>query len=107
RLVGGIAAVEAEVVAEQEATARARRQALEQSREVSDVLAMDLDEGERASPLGVDLAMDRLDQRALAHAARAPEESVVGRPAGREAAGVVEQDVAHPIDADQERERHM
>ena len=107
RFVGGIAAVEAEIVAEQKATARARRQALEQPRQAVDVFAVDLDQGQGASALGIDLAVDRLDQRALAHAARPPEEGIVGRPSGREAAGVGEQDVAHAIDADQKRQRHV
>ena len=51
----------------------------------------------------VDLGVDRLDQRGLAHAARAPEERVVGRQAAREAFGVVRQRVAHAVDAAQKR----
>ena len=40
----------------------------------------------------------RLDQRRLAHAARAPQQRVVGRQAAREALGVLDQEVAHPVD---------
>ncbi len=48
---------------------------------------------------GIDGRVRRLDQRRLAHAARAPEQHVVGGQAGGEALGVVEQDVAHAVDA--------
>ena len=44
-------------------------------------------------------ACDRLDQRRLAHAARAPQKHVVGGQAGGETLGVVDQDVAHAVDA--------
>ena len=47
-----------------------------------------------------------LDQGTLAHAASAPQKGVVGRPPRGKALGVGEQDVAHPIDADQQFERH-
>ena len=65
-----------------------------------DVLAVDLDQLERRGRSAcVEAGMDRLDQRALAHAARAPQQRVVGRQAAREALGVLEQDVAQPVDA--------
>ena len=47
--------------------------------------------------------MRRLDQRRLAHAARAPEQRVVGRQAAREALGVLHQRVAHAVDALEQR----
>ena len=50
----------------------------------------------------VDLRMDRLDQGRLAHAAGAPEQGVVGRQAAGEALGVLDEDVAHPVDAAQQ-----
>ena len=65
---------------------------------------MDLDEGQRAAALGIDRRMDRLDQRALARAARAPEQGVVGRQAPGEAPRVVQQDVAVAIDPAQQLE---
>ena len=43
--------------------------------------------------------MRGLDQRGLAHAARAPQQRVVGGQAVGEALGVLDQDVAHPVDA--------
>ena len=49
----------------------------------------------------VDRGVHRLDQRALAHAARAPQQHVVGRQPAREPPGVLQQDVAHPVDAAQ------
>ena len=52
---------------------------------------------------GVDRGVRRLDQRRLAHAARAPEQRVVGRQAAREALGVLDQNVAHPVDALEQR----
>ncbi len=52
--------------------------------------------------LGVDRGMHRLDQRALAHAARAPQQRVVGGQPVGEAPRVGEQDVAHPVDPAQQ-----
>ena len=48
--------------------------------------------------------MDRLDQRTLAHAPGAPQQGVVSRQAGGETPGVVEQDIAHPVDALEQRQ---
>ena len=48
---------------------------------------------------GVDRGVHCLDQRRLAHAARAPQKHVVGGQAGGETLGVVDQDVAHAVDA--------
>ena len=50
----------------------------------------------------VDRGMRRLDERALAGAAGAPQQDIVGRQAGGEPLGVVEQDVADPVDAAQQ-----
>ena len=47
--------------------------------------------------------MHRLDQRRLAHAARAPQQRVVGRQPAREALGVLDQHVAHAVDALEQR----
>ena len=55
--------------------------------------------GRAAFALRIDGGMHGLDQRRLAHAARAPQEHVVGGEAGGEALGVVDQDVAHAVDA--------
>ena len=89
RLVGGVAGVEGEVVAEEDEALRPVAQQRHQLRQRLDVLAVDLDQLQRrraGRQLGGDRGMHRLDQRALAHAARAPEERVVGRQAGGEAA---------------------
>ena len=48
--------------------------------------------------------MRRLDQRRLAHAARAPQQRIIGGQGAREPAGVFDQEVAHPVDAAQERD---
>ena len=48
--------------------------------------------------------MDGLDQRGFAHAARAPQQRIVGGQAAREAAGVVEELVALSVDALEQRQ---
>ena len=79
--------------------AHERRQAL-------DVLAMDLDQFQAPGDLAlsVDRGVRSLDQRRLAHAARAPEQRIVGGKGAREALGVLDQKVAHPVDPAQERD---
>ena len=62
---------------------------------------MDLDEFEPR-----DLAVHGLDQRALAHAARAPKQRIVGGKPARESRGVGEQRIARGVDALEQRERH-
>ncbi len=52
----------------------------------------------------VDAGVHGLHQRRLAHAARAPQQRVVGGQAGGEALGVLGQDVAHPVDALEQRQ---
>ena len=52
--------------------------------------------------LVVDGGVRRLDQRALAGAAGAPQQHIVCRQAGGEPLGVVEQDVADPVDPAQQ-----
>ena len=71
-----------------------------------DVLAVDLDQLQPAfaDAATVDLGVRRLDQRRLAHAARPPQQRVVGGKAAREAHRVVEQEVAHAVDAVQQRD---
>ena len=56
-----------------------------------------------ASMRGVDRRVHGLDQRRFAHAARAPEQRVVGGQPAREALGVLHQHVAHAIDAFEQR----
>ncbi len=70
-------------------------QMVEEAGQRGDVLAMDLDELQPAA----DLSMHGLDERALAHAPRAPQERVVGgKPAG-ETHRVGKERVPHPVDA--------
>ena len=71
-------------------------------RQARDVFAVNFDEGQRVRLLGVDCGVSGLDQRALAGAARAPQQHVVGGEAGGKATGVFEQNVAHPVDAAQQ-----
>ena len=54
-----------------------------------------------ARPSASSLGVDRLDEARLAHAARAPEQHVVGRQAAGELRRVGEQRVARPVDADE------
>lgn len=56
--------------------------------------------------LGVHLGMACLHQRALAHAARAPQECIVGGQAAREAQRVVEKLIARAVDALQQANLH-
>ena len=67
---------------------------------------MDLDQFQapRDLALSVDRGVRSLDQRRLAHAARAPEQRIVGGKGAREALGVLDQKVAHPVDPAQERD---
>ena len=78
----------------------------QQAGQAADVLAVDLDQSKRRRRPAVDLGMGGLDQRALAHAAGAPEQRVVRWQAAGEAASVVEQDLDLPVDPAQEVERH-
>ena len=106
RLIGRIAGVERKVVAEDDKAVGRLAQRAHQRRQALDVLAMDLDQLEAAGDalLAVDRGMRRLDQRRLAHAARAPQQRIIGGQGAREAAGVFDQEVAHPVDAAQERD---
>ena len=93
RLVGGVVAVERQIVAEHEEAVRRAAQQRHQVGQALDVLAVDLDELQRRRS-GAERRVDRgvrgLDQRGLAHAARAPQQRVVGRQAAREALGVLD-----------------
>src|SRR3546814_10673190 len=55
------------------------------------VFAVNLDQDGAMGRFAVDRAMGGLDQRAFAHAARTPEQGVVGGQAGGKAARIVEQ----------------
>jgi hypothetical protein len=79
-----------------------------QLRQALDILAVDFDELERAASAvvrerGVDRGVRGLDQRRLAHAARAPQQRVVGGQAFGEALGIFHQHVAHAVDALEQR----
>src|SRR5579864_272049 len=52
---------------------------------------------------GADRRMGRLDQRRFAHAARAPQQRVVRGQAAGKALGVLDQQIAHPVDALEQR----
>ena len=101
RLVRGVVGVEGEIVAEENEAVAARRgrapSAPAGSRCPRDGSRSSL--AARAGMACVDPGMDGLDERALAHAARAPQQRIVGRQARGEPLGVLEQDVADPVDA--------
>ena len=101
RLVGRVIAVERQIVAEHDEVERRGAQQRHQRRQRLDILAVNLDQLQAIGRLAIDIdaGMRRLDQRRLAHAARAPQQRVVGGISVGEAFGVLEQDVAHPVDA--------
>ena len=79
----------------------------EQRRQRGDVLAMDLDQGQRSgrpAHRAIHMSVDRLHDRALAGAARAPQQGVVGRQPLGEAPRVLEQDLLLAVDAHQQIE---
>ena len=81
------------------------------ARQRGDVLAMDLDQlevraGFAQSQLGADLGMRGLDERRLAHAARAPQQRVVCRQSRGEPACIVEQLCRRPVDTLQQLQRN-
>ena len=106
RLVGGVVAVEGEIVAEHDEMEGGRPQQVHQRGQALDVLAVDLDQLQPVGGLavGIDAGMRSLHQRGLAHAARAPQQRIVGGQAVGEALGVLDQDVAHPVDALEQEE---
>ncbi len=97
--VGGVVVVEGQVVAKQDETMRGSLEQGEQGGQRVDVLAVDLDQAQTGGVGRVDGGVRGLDQRRLAHAARAPQQHVVGRVAVGETLRVVDQDVAHTVDA--------
>ncbi len=108
RLVGGVLGVERQVVAEHDEAVMRAANNPHQVRQALDILAMDLDELERgafgmAREFGVDAGVRRLHQRRLAHAARAPQQGIVGRQPLGEALGILHQHVAHAVDALEQR----
>jgi hypothetical protein len=104
-LVGGVVGVEGQVVAENDEAVGGVAHQPHQRRQALDVLAVDLDELQAAGGHGavVDVGVNGLDQRRLAHAARAPEQRVVGGQAPGEALGIGDELVADEIDAVQQR----
>ena len=87
RLVGRVAAVEREIVAKDDEAMRRVAHQRHQRRQALDVLAVNLDQLQPAfaDAAAIDLGVRRLDQRRLAHAARAPQQGVVGGQAAGEA----------------------
>ena len=98
RFVGGIVVVEREIVAEDDGAPAAVFDDGEQRRQRVDVFAMNFDQQDLVGLALVDVGMRRLYQGRLAHAASAPKQRVVGRQPIGETAGVVQQDIAHPLD---------
>ena len=112
RLVGGVVPVERQVVAEHDEAVAGGAQVRQALGQRIDVLAVNLDELE----IGLGLArtelqrrahfgVRRLHQRRLAHAARSPQQGVVGRQALGEAARVVEELLDRAVDALEESQR--
>ena len=101
RLVGRVVAVERQVVAEHdEAVGRVAQQG-HQVGQVLDVLAMNLDQLETPGLIaggGIDCGMGCLHQRRFAHAPGSPEQRVVGGQSAGEPFGILDQNVADPVD---------
>ena len=80
------------------------------ARQTGDILAVDFDELQRIAPARaaalLHLRMHRLDQRAFAHAARAPEQRIVGRKPAREILRVRKQRAGHPVHRLQQPDGH-
>ena len=60
---------------------------------------MNFDQLEQAADFGIDTGMCRLHQRRLAHAARSPEQGIVRWQTLGKANSVLDQDIAHSVDA--------
>ena len=105
RLVGRVAAVEGEIVAKNDEAQRRFAHQRHQRRQALDVFAVNFDELERSGEIGaaIDFGVRRLDQRRLAHAARAPQQRIIGRQAARKTQRIVDQEIANPVDAAQQR----
>ena len=101
RFVGSVVAVERQIVAKHDEAEFGTAQQVHQRGQAFDILTMNLDQLEviRRLALDVDIGMRRLHQRGLSHAARAPQQRVVGGQTVGKAFGVLDQDVAHPVDA--------
>ena len=56
-----------------------------------------------AAMRGADRGVGGFDQRRLSHAARAPQQRIVRRQAAREPFGIFDQEIAHPVDALEQR----
>src|SRR5882757_4685840 len=107
RLVGRVLTVEGEVVAEYQEAALRLADHAEQRRQRGDVLAVDLDQRQRSrrpAHLAVHVGVDGLHDRALAGAARAPQQRVVGRQPLGETPRVLEQGLLLAVDAHQQVE---
>ena len=80
---------------------RGGAQMAEEAGQGVDVLPVDLDQLQAR-----EAAVNGLDQRALAHAACAPQERVIGGKAPGETLGIRQEHVAAAVDALEERQRH-
>ncbi len=104
RFVRSVFGVEREIVAEHDEALPGIAQKSHQLRQRLDILAVDFNELERGGRMcRTDRRMGRLDQRGFSHAARAPQQRIVGRQAVREALGILDQEIAHPVDAFEQR----
>ena len=99
RFVCCIVRIEGQIVAEQNEAAGTFAQHGKQAGQGGQVFPVNFDQHEFAVGLGRDGAVYGLHQRALAHAARAPQKSVIRRVALGEAAGIVEQGIPRPVNS--------
>ena len=99
RFVTGVAAIEGQIVAEQDCAPLRLAQEAEQLRQGWYVFAVNFNQRQAPRLVLRDIAMHRLDQGTLAGAARAPQQGIVRRQALCKPQGVFIQRIALPIDA--------
>ena len=108
RFVARLVLVEAQIVTKDDEAGVFAGDPAHQDRQAFNVLAIDLDEDqplEAGLAKAVDMGMQRLDQRALAHAAGAPQQGVVGAMPTSEMQRVLQQRFGDVVDAAQQFDR--
>ena len=107
RLVAGVVLIEGEIVAIEEEAARRGPQDAQEQGQAGDLLTMNFDKRQAFAVLAlrVDLRVDRLHERTLAHAARAPQKRIVGGKSVGEPACVFKKRIASRIDPLEEGKR--
>ena len=104
--VGRVVVVEGEVVAEDDDAFTGSLQDVEQGGQGVDILAVHLDQFQGNAACCAHIFVNSLDQRGFAHAARAPEQHVIGGKTIGKTQRIFVQDVAHMVNAANELQRN-